>query len=147
MRSPGSLPTALTAKHLHGVAANLRLRLGWDIGVAHLVHPFKLQFSSAARASHHRDWHRLRRRRAGIAARRGAMAESSLPGFPPGTLELTLSHGIDNSSSLFGSENDFSQPDDGRNLKAERGTAATISAIASSMLSPWRRRRAGARRS
>ena len=36
----------------------------------------------------------------------------------------TWSHGIDNSSSLFGSENDFGQPDDGRNLRAERGASA-----------------------
>src|ERR1039457_767194 len=90
MRSPGSLPTALTAKHLHGVAANFRFRLGWDVGIAHLVHPFKLQFPSAARASHHRDWHRLRRRSGGVAARRRTTAESSLPGFPPGALRLIL---------------------------------------------------------
>ena len=36
----------------------------------------------------------------------------------------TWGHGIDNSSSLFGSENDFGQPDDGRNLRAERGASA-----------------------
>src|SRR4029077_4087733 len=31
------------------------------------------------------------------------------------------SHGIDNSSSFFGSTNDFSSPDDSRNLTGERG--------------------------
>src|SRR6185503_15532135 len=36
----------------------------------------------------------------------------------------TWGHGIDNSSSLFGSENDLSQPNDGRNLRAERGASA-----------------------
>jgi hypothetical protein len=35
----------------------------------------------------------------------------------------TWSHGIDNSSSFFGSTNDFSQPDDSRNLAPERGNS------------------------
>jgi hypothetical protein len=35
----------------------------------------------------------------------------------------TWSHGIDNSSSFFGSDNDFSSPDDSRNLRAERGNS------------------------
>jgi hypothetical protein len=35
----------------------------------------------------------------------------------------TWSHGIDNSSSFFGSTNDFSSPDDSRNLTGERGNS------------------------
>jgi hypothetical protein len=35
----------------------------------------------------------------------------------------TWSHGIDNASSFFGSSNDFSSPDDSRNLAAERGNS------------------------
>ena len=35
----------------------------------------------------------------------------------------TWSHGIDNASSFFGSNNDFSSPDDSRNLAAERGNS------------------------
>jgi len=35
----------------------------------------------------------------------------------------TWSHGIDNSSSFFGSDNDFSLPDDSRNIRAERGNS------------------------
>ena len=35
----------------------------------------------------------------------------------------TWSHGIDNASSFFGSSNDFSSPDDSRNLDGERGNS------------------------
>src|ERR1022692_3627183 len=78
VRSPGSLSTGLTAKHLHRVAPNLRLRLGGDIGVADLVHPLKPQLPSAARAAHHRDRHLLRRRRGRAAGRCCATGERPL---------------------------------------------------------------------
>ena len=88
--------TAIPIRDGHYIAPRLghvRSRgdgLGRDIGVAHLVHPFKLQFPPTAKASHHRDRHLLRRRRGRAAGRCSATGERPLTGFPPGMLGLVL---------------------------------------------------------